>query len=84
LRGVTTKQFDQSWEDLRKAGHSNPKGLLHHTGAQNGRNFMVVDVWESQEAFSKFGETLMPIMAKNGIKNPVPLILPVHFEYEGK
>ena len=81
--GSTTKQYDQAWNDLRAAGHSNPKGLLHHVGAQDGNNLVVVDVWESEEAFAKFGETLGPIMAKNGI-NGKPTIVPVHYELYGK
>ena len=82
--GVTTKQYDQAWNDLRSAGQSNPKGLRHHVGAQNGDNLVVVDVWESQEAFAAFAETLVPILAKNGFPEVQPTILPVHYELEGK
>ena len=81
--GMTVKQYDQTWEELRKAGHSNPSGLLHHIGAQQGNNWVVVDVWESVEAFNKFGETLMPILAKLGVTQVQPVITPVHYEYTG-
>ena len=34
-------------------------------------------------AFEKFGETLMPILAKMGIAEAKPEILPVHYEVFG-
>jgi len=81
---VTTRQFDQSWEEVRKAGISNPKGLLHHVAGLHGNNLIVCDVWESEEAFKKYGEVLMPILDKLGFPMVDILITPVHYEYEGK
>ena len=83
MPGTTVKQFDACWNDLRAAGHSNPKGLIHHVGGQQGNNLVVSDVWESAEAFNKFGEILMPILQKNGFPNVPPVITPVHYEYSG-
>ncbi len=83
IPGMTAKQYDQAWEELRKAGQSNPSGLIHHVGAQQGNNWVVVDVWESAEAFAKFGETLMPILGKIGVANVPPVITPVHYELSG-
>jgi hypothetical protein len=84
IPGMTAKEYDQAWAELRKAGLSHPSGLHHHVGAQQGNNWMVIDVWESAEAFDKFGETLMPILRNLGV--PVdqfkPVITPVHYEYE--
>jgi hypothetical protein len=80
---MTAKQYDQCWDDLRAIGMQNPPGLLHHVGAQLGKGFVAADVWESLEAFQKFGETLMPIFAKRGIAQAVPEILPVHYELSG-
>ena len=37
-------------------------GLLCHIAGQGKNGFRVVDVWESVEAFRKFGETLVPIL----------------------
>jgi hypothetical protein len=81
LPGVTTKQYDQTWETLRKTGQAEPKGLIHHTGCQTGNTIMVCDVWESEEAYKKFGDTLTPIMTKLGITNTTPTIIPVHYDY---
>jgi hypothetical protein len=43
-------------------------GLLVHAAGQGPNGFRVVDVWESQEAFAKFGEKLMPILKAAGIE----------------
>jgi hypothetical protein len=39
---------------------------------------MVYDVWDSQENFDAFGQTLMPILAEVGIDPGQPDIIPVH------
>src|SRR5436853_338701 len=83
IPGMTSKQYDQAWEELRKAGQSNPRGLIHHVGAQQGNNWVVVDVWESGEAFNKFSQTLGPILGKLGVANVPPTITPVHYEQSG-
>ncbi len=81
IPGMTAKQYDQTWTDLRAAGQANPKGLLNHFGAHNGNDWLVVDVWESAEAFNKFGETLLPILSKNGVAKAEPVVTPVYYEY---
>jgi hypothetical protein len=77
---MTSKQFDAAWEDLRAAGITSPAGLIHHTGAADGNNWLVVDVWESAQAFAKFGEILGPILHKHGVDKVVPKVLPVHYD----
>jgi hypothetical protein len=76
-------KYEQVWADLRAAGHTNPKGLIYHVGAPNGNDWTVVDVWESEAAFTKFGEVLMPILAKNDVPEGRPSVQPVHYEYTG-
>ena len=44
------------------------EGLLAHIAGQGENGFRVVDVWESEEAFNRFGETLMPILAELGVE----------------
>ena len=80
--GLSTKIYDKAWEELRAKGYSNPKGLLHHVGGIQGNNFVVCDVWESLEAFNKFGEILMPLISKLGFPDVKPIITPVHYEYD--
>ena len=80
IPGMTSTQFDRVWDELHKAGIDHPAGLIHHTAAQQGNNWVVVDVWESKEYFNKFGETLMPILNKLGVAQVQPMITPVYFE----
>lgn len=75
--GLTEKQYDQVWSELRRAGHSNPSGLIHHVSAFENNNCLVFDVWESPEAFNEFGKILMPILYKIGINEPKPMMTPV-------
>jgi hypothetical protein len=85
IPGMTAKQYDQVWTELRNAGQSHPQGLHHHIGGQQGNNWLVVDVWESADAFNKFGQTLMPILQKIGVNTDQnkPVITQLHNEYEG-
>jgi hypothetical protein len=43
-------------------------GLLAHIAGEGENGFRVVDVWESEDAFRRFGETLMPILRELGIE----------------
>ena|SRR5947207_3335314 len=83
IPGMTLEQYDQCWEEMRKTGHTNPAGLLHHVGAQQGNNMVAIDVWESEEAFNNFGNVLMPIFVKFGVQPVQPVLTPVHYEYSG-
>jgi hypothetical protein len=73
---VSLKQYDGVWDDLRAAGFSHPKGLIAPT--PDG-GLLVVDVWESQQAFDEFGKTLMPLIAKRDIPMIQPKVFPVHY-----
>lgn len=83
--GFTADDFDNVWEELRAAGQAHPRGLISHVGFEkpNG-NWMVVDVWESPEAFAEFGNTLMPIFQKLGVNVPEPILLPAHYVLLGQ
>jgi hypothetical protein len=49
------------------------EGLLMHVAGQSPQGFRVVDVWESEEACNRFGETLQPILKEVGIDDPPEL-----------
>ena len=53
------------------------EGIVFHTAGQGANGFRVVDVWESEEAFGRFGETLGPIMEEIGVDDP-PEVYPAH------
>src|SRR5690349_16403965 len=62
---------------MTSAGDWPVKGLLVHAAGQGPTGFRVVDVWESEESFRKFGEKLGPIMKAIGI-DAQPEIYPAH------
>jgi hypothetical protein len=43
----------------------------------------VFDVWESEESFDAFGQTLMPILAELGIDPGQPQVSEVHNIIQG-
>jgi hypothetical protein len=53
------------------------EGLVSHQAGEGVDGFVVVDVWESEAAFAKFGETVGPIMQEVGITDP-PSVFPAH------
>ena len=81
IPGMTEKQYDQVWDELRRVGQSNPTGLIYHVSTFQGKNCVVCDTWESTEAFDRFSKTLIPILNKLGIREVQPKISPVYFEY---
>jgi hypothetical protein len=48
-----------------------------HAAGQGSSRFRVVDVWESEEAFGRFAETLGPILQEIGVEEP-PQVYPAH------
>lgn len=76
--GMTTDQYDRVIHDLEKAGLGAPAGRQHHTAAAKNDGWLVVDVWDSPEALEQFAQTLMPVLAKNGVTPPQPQVYPTH------
>jgi hypothetical protein len=52
-------------------------GLIAHIAGEGENGFRVVDVWESEDAFRRFGETLMPVLQEIGVEGQ-PEIYPSH------
>jgi heme-degrading monooxygenase HmoA len=52
-------------------------GLISHQAGEGPDGFVVVDVWESEEACARFGETVGPILQEVGITDP-PTVFPAH------
>jgi hypothetical protein len=73
----TAAQYDEVDAALEAAGARTPAARTVHVCFGEGDNLQIFDVWESQEAFNKFGETLMPILAAKGIDPGQPMIAPV-------
>ncbi|MGV9269104.1 hypothetical protein ACWDRR_31065 [Kitasatospora sp. NPDC003701] len=52
-------------------------GLISHTAAPTPDGWFVADVWESEEAFARFGEVIKPILREVGAPDVQPKIYPV-------
>jgi hypothetical protein len=79
MPGMTQAQYEQSAE--RVTGRPGPvkspadwpvAGLISHTAAPTDNGWLVVDVWDSEEAFQQFGETIMPILRELGFPDVRP------------
>jgi hypothetical protein len=44
------------------------EGLIAHIAGETDGGFRVIDVWESEEAFRRFGDALAPILKAIGIE----------------
>jgi hypothetical protein len=53
------------------------EGLLVHVAGEADGGFRVVDVWESEDALRRWGETLVPILREVGIQSE-PEMYPAH------
>ena len=75
---MSAQAYDECIKRLKKAGAGHPPGRVYHAcfGTNDGVN--VFDVWTSQAAFEKFGQTLMPIMNDLRIDPGQPRVMQVH------
>ena len=76
----TLAHYDQLIKQLEAAGLGHPPGRQLHVAARKGTGYVVADVWDSQEAFDRFMETLGPMLEQVGVRfeQQQPQILPVH------
>jgi len=80
---ATAAQYDEIIRRLDAAGAGKPAGRLYHACFGSGDKLQVFDIWESQQAFDKFGETMMPIVQEAGIDLGQPMVEPVHNLIQG-
>jgi hypothetical protein len=79
--GTTRKQYENTIKKGLK-GRRNKladwpvKGALAHMAGPMPKGWRVVDVWQSEAAFKRFGKVLMPILKESGI----PLVKPKIFQ----
>jgi len=74
---MTGEKYDECLKRLRKAGAQHPAGRTYHASFGPPDKIQVFDVWTSQKAFDKFGQTLMPILQQIGVDPGQPMIMPV-------
>ena len=75
---MSAAQYDAIMEKLQATDQGNPKGRSHHSAFGPDDHLMVYDVWDSQESFDAFGQTLMPILEQLGVDTGQPDVMSVH------
>jgi hypothetical protein len=55
------------------------EGVIFHTAGQGASGFRIVDVWESEDAFRRFGESLGPVLGEVGITDEPEIYEPSTF-----
>jgi hypothetical protein len=55
------------------------EGLILHTAGQGANGFRIVDVWESEDAFRRFGEAPLPVLGEIGITDEPEVYQPVRY-----
>ena len=81
--GFTVAKYDETLAKLEAAGAGSPPGRLYHVALETDGDIHVFDIWESQETFEAFGQTLVPIMDGLGVDPGKPSIANVHNVIEG-
>jgi len=75
---MTAQQYDECIKRLQKAGAGHPRGRVYHACFGTSESVAVFDVWTSQAAFEKFGQTLMPILHQLGVDPGQPRVMEIH------
>ncbi|MGW0418211.1 hypothetical protein [Streptomyces sp. NPDC003015] len=83
MPGVTQAQYEQVTDQLSggKGGLSSRAdypvaGLLSHAADPTPDGWVVVDVWESEEALQRFTEHLLPALKEANMPDSQPKIYP--------
>jgi hypothetical protein len=79
----TPARYAETLKRLEEAGAAAPPGRLYHVAMEADGLIQVFDVWESEESFQAFGETLVPIMTELGVDPGQPQVSPVHNVIKG-
>jgi hypothetical protein len=77
-QSFTPEQYEEVLRRLEAAGAGSPSGRSYHCAMSGDGGLHVFDVWDSQESFDKFGETLIPIMAELGTDPGEPQVAEIH------
>ena len=73
--GETTDKYDQAL--ARSPELRDQPARSHHICFTTDNGWTVVDVWDSEEAFAKFGELIGPVLQELQL-NVQPSVHPVH------
>ncbi|MBT2443653.1 hypothetical protein J7E93_26865 [Streptomyces sp. ISL-36] len=76
LPGVTKEKYQASHAAIHKASWWPVDGFISHAGAPADDGWLVVDLWDSREAFMAFREKAGPIFQENDM----PMVEPQLYE----
>jgi hypothetical protein len=77
-QSFSADQYDEAIRRLDAAGAGAPAGRSYHCAFKGEGGIHVFDVWDSEESFATFGQTLMPILTELGVDPGQPHIAEVH------
>ena len=81
--GFTKDKYDEAIRKLEEAGAGSPAGRTYHVALESDGAIQVFDIWESQDAFEAFGQTLVPILSELGVDPGQPMAAEVHNVIQG-
>jgi len=81
--GFTKDKYDEAIRKLQEAGAGSPAGRTYHVALESDGMIQVFDIWESQDAFEAFGQTLVPILSELGVDPGQPMAAEVHNVIQG-
>ncbi len=76
-------KYDEAIGKLQEAGAGAPAGRKLHIALETDGKINVFDVWDSEEAFAAFGETLLPILGGLGVDPGQPMVAQVRNIIQG-
>ena len=77
-KSFSVEQYDETLRKLEEAGAGSPPGRSYHCAFEGEGGIHVFDVWDSEETFAAFGQTLIPILTGAGVDPGEPHIAKVH------
>ena len=76
-------QYDTCMRKLEATGAGKPLGRMYHACFGTDDKLAVFDIWDSQQSFDRFGQTLMPILKEIGVDPGQPQVMPIHNVVKG-
>jgi len=75
---LSSQQYDEVIKRLEAAGEGSPKGRLFAVAFGSKDALRVSDIWDTQENFDRFAQTLMPLLQELGIDPGTPEFIEAH------
>lgn len=77
-KNMSSQQYDEVIKRLDAAGAGSPRGRIFHVAFGASDALRVSDIWDTQENFDRFGQTLMPILQEIGVDPGTPEFIETH------